>query len=92
MSLKLSAREAKALARDIVENGAVDITGHAWKDLMEHDMSAGDVFNILCGGAYTEAEWENGEWRHQAFTQKYAVVVTFHNETRCIVVTGFSLV
>ena len=92
VSMKLSARDAKRLAKEIVENGTVDITSHAWEDLEQHDMTAGDVFNIMCGGAWTEAEFENGGWRHQAFTQKYAVVVEFNSDTHCVVVTGFSLV
>jgi hypothetical protein len=50
-----------------------------------------DATNVIRGGAYGEAEWENGAWRHRAATQRMAVVIEFDAETSLIVVTAFVL-
>ena len=48
-----------------------------------------DATNLVRGGVYSEAEWENGAWRHRASTQRMAVVIEFDTEVELIVVTAF---
>jgi transcriptional regulator with XRE-family HTH domain len=54
-------------------------------------VSKSTVSNVIRGGAYSEAEWENGAWRHRVSTQRMAVVIEFEAETALMVVTAFVL-
>jgi hypothetical protein len=89
MRQPLGAGEARKLAREILEFGAVVFTSHCRKELAKDGKSVIDATNVLRAGAYTEAEWEMGAWRHRAFTQRMAVVIEFDTEVELIVVTAF---
>lgn len=52
-------------------------------------LAAVDVVNVLRAGAYSEAEWKNGAWRHHAFTQRITVVVEFESEVELTVITAW---
>lgn len=67
----------------------VGFTSHAEKEMAKDELDAVDVINVLRGGAYGEAEWENGAWRHQAFTQKIVVVIEFETESELTVITAW---
>lgn len=85
----LSSGDARRLAKEILESGSVVYTRHARQEMAKDDLSAVDVVNVLRGGAYGEAEWENGAWRHQAFTQRIVVVLEFDQEDELIVITAW---
>ncbi len=89
MDQPITAAEARKLAKEIIENGNVMFVFHAEERMAEHNLSAVDVVNVLRGGAYTEAEWENGAWRHHAFTQRIEVVIEFENESELTVITAW---
>lgn len=89
MRQPLAAAEARKLAREILVRGTVSFTKHCLEELSKDGKTTVDATNILRGGAYGEAEWENGAWRHRASTQRMAVVIEFHTETKLIVVTSF---
>lgn len=89
MSQPLSAAEARKLAREILVHGTVTFTTHCLKELRKDGKSTVDATNVIRGGAYAEAEWEHGAWRHRASTQRMAVVIEFHTDTKLIVVTSF---
>jgi len=59
------------------------------KELAKDGKTTVDATNVIRGGAYLEAEWENGAWRHRAQTQRMAVVIEFETEAELIVVTSF---
>jgi hypothetical protein len=91
MKLPLTASAARKRARDILVNGTVSFTRHCRDELAKDGKSVVDATNVLRGGAYSEAEWENGAWRHRAFTQRMAVVIQIDTEAELIVVTAFVL-
>ena len=85
----LSAIDARSRARAILDNGQVTFTKHCLEELANDGMTTVDATNVIRGGAYSEAEWENGGWRHQAYTQRFTVVIEFDSETELIVVTAW---
>ncbi len=89
MNQPLSAADARKLAKEILETGSVVFTSHAEQEMAKDHLAAIDVNNVLRGGAYSEAEWENGAWRHQAFTQRITVVIEFESEAELIVITAW---
>ena len=89
MRQPLSAVEARKLAREILIAGTVSFTKHCLEELRKDGRSTVDATNVIRGGGYAEAEWENGAWRHRASTQRMAVVIELQTEARLIVVTSF---
>ena len=89
MDQPLTAVDARKLAKEILDTGSVGFTAHAEKEMTKDRLEVLDVINVVRGGAYSEAEWENGAWRHQAFTQKIAVVIEFESESELTVITAW---
>ena len=80
LDLPLLAAVARKLARQIIETGSVGFTRHAEQEMAKDQLASLDVINVLRGGVYAEAEWENAGWRHRVFTQRIAVVIEFESE------------
>ena len=89
MEQPLAAGQARKLARAILANGQVVFTSHCLQELAKDGKTTIDAINVIRGGSYAEAEWENGGWRHRAQTQRMAVVLEFETEVELIVVTSF---
>ena len=89
MKQPLAAMEARKLARSIIEDGTVTFTSHCLRELAKDGKATVDAINVIRGGAYMEAEWENGAWRHRAQTQRMAVILELDTETALLVVTSF---
>lgn len=86
----LPAARARALARHILEEGTVLFTDHALRELASDRTSTIDAINVLRGGAYSEAEWENGGWRHHAYTPRFTVVIEFESDRELLVITAWT--
>jgi hypothetical protein len=86
----VAAAEAKRLARAILENGGIYFTRHALEELAKDGKTTVDAVNVLRGGAYSEAEWENGAWRHHAYTARFTVVIELESEIELIVITAWT--
>ncbi|TMQ11495.1 MAG: DUF4258 domain-containing protein [Deltaproteobacteria bacterium] len=89
MDQPLLAAVARRLARQIIETGSVGFTRHAETEMAKDQLASLDVINVLRGGVYAEAEWENAGWRHQVFTQRIAVVIEFESESELTIVTAW---
>ena len=89
MEQPLAAGQARKLARAILANGQVVFTSHCLQELAKDGKTTIDAINVIRGGSYLEAEWENGGWRHRAQTQRMAVILEFETEVELIVVTSF---
>jgi hypothetical protein len=89
----MAACDAKALAKKILddEDGKVSFTDHCHKELAKDDRSTGDCVNAIRGGAYHEAEFENGSWRYQIQTGKVGVVFLFRSEKEILVITAWRM-
>jgi len=86
----LAAAEARKVARVILVEGTVSFTSHCRRELAKDGKTTVDATNVIRGGADSEAEWENGAWRHRASTQRMAVVSSSTpREVELIVVTAF---
>jgi hypothetical protein len=81
--------DAKKLAREIVNNGIVDLSSHAIEEMSKDELQTTDCLNLLRAGNYEPAEYINGEWRYRVGTQRICVVVTFESDTRLRVITAW---
>lgn len=88
---QLSPVQAKNLARAIVDNGAVDFSGHALEEMRKDELETTDCLNVLRGGVYESAEFTKGEWRYRVITRYMCFVITFNSETKLRVVTGWRI-
>src|SRR4051812_21472090 len=81
--------EAKALARRILDEGTVEISGHAAEEMVKDGLETTDCLNLLRAGVYGSPEPINGEWRYRIETSRICVVVAFASETRLRMVTAW---
>lgn len=85
----LDPAKAKKLVREIIENGRIEFSGHALKELNDDNLSELDAINVLRGGWPDPAEFENGSWRYRFQTIKICVVVAFRTEDWTVVITAW---
>lgn len=81
--------DAKKLAREIVETGTVEFSGHATEETAKDELQTTDCLNLIRAGVYQPAEHINGEWRYRVETTRICVVVAFASSTRLRVVTAW---
>lgn len=86
----LPAARARTLARRILDEGTVLFTDHALRELANDRKSTIDAINVLRGGAYSEPEWENGAWRHHAYTPRFTVVIEFESVRELLIITAWT--
>lgn len=87
MDEPLSNQDAQKLVREILKGGTVFFTPHARKAMVDDDLTAVDVENVLGGGWVEMSEYEDRQWRYRVQTNRIAVVVAFETETELTVVT-----
>jgi hypothetical protein len=85
----LAVPEVRRLLDEILENGHVDISPHAWTKMAKHGITVQDVYLVLRGGIVEPGEFEKGSWRYRVRQSSRYVVVTFRSETWTIVVTAW---
>lgn len=83
----LSPSAAKKLAREILVTGKVVILEHCKLRMAERSVTVSDLMNVIRGGVYEPAEWENDAWRYRASTTNYVVVIEFDGDTIVILVS-----
>lgn len=81
--------DAKKLARSIVENGDVEFSGHALREMDKDELHSTDCLNLLRGGVFEPPEFINGEWRYRVTTPRICVVASFTSPTRLRVITAW---
>ncbi|MBM4194290.1 MAG: DUF4258 domain-containing protein [Gemmatimonadetes bacterium] len=80
---------AKALARDIAENGVVEFSAHALDEMAKDGLDTTDCLNLLRGGVFRFPEVENREWRYRVSTSRMSLVFAFRPRHRLRVVTAW---
>ena len=88
----LSPTVAKALIRQILENGDVVYTRHALEEMAKDPLGAIskiDVVNVLRGGVVGAAEMRIGTYRYPVSTRRFCVVVAFRASTVVVIVTSW---
>jgi hypothetical protein len=92
----LAGPDAKRLAIEILQTGAVEWPGHVTKRLADHRMTAPDVENIIKGGWVDQVEpvregpWY-GCWRYRFTTREMATIIQFGSATEMSIVTAWRL-
>jgi hypothetical protein len=81
-------RSVAALSQTLAAGG-IRFTGHALRELRKDGITVERAYVVLRVGIVREAEWEQGEWRHQAHAGADVLVLTFETETSVVVVTGW---
>jgi len=87
----LKPTDARKLAREIVDLGMVDFSGHALEEMAKDDLQTTDCLNLVRGGVYEPAEYRNGEWRYRVGTQRICIVIAFVSATHLRVVTAWRI-
>jgi hypothetical protein len=83
--------DAKKLARDIVENGMVEVSGHAREEMANDELQTTDCVNLLRAGVWEPPEYINGQWRYRVRTARMCVVIAFASDTRLRMVTAWRI-
>ncbi len=81
--------DAKALARDIAENGTVEYSGHSLVEMKKDELETTDCLNLIRAGVYQPPELEKGELRYRISTPRMCIVIVFLSETRLRVITAW---
>lgn len=77
----LKASEAEKLIRSLTESGDVHFRNpYVARRQAERKIENLDIINVVQRGKVREAEYENGEWRHQVWTAKFTVVVSLEDD------------
>jgi hypothetical protein len=77
----LRASEAEKLIRLLTESGDVHFRNpYVARRQVERKIESVDIINVLQRGKVREAEFENGEWRHQVWTARFTVVVSLEDD------------
>jgi hypothetical protein len=85
----LRSAAARALLSQILATGGVRFTNHALDEFRKDGITIARAHVVLRGGIVREAEWEQGEWRHQVQAGMDVLVLTFETETNAVVITGW---
>jgi len=85
----LSPTDAKRLIVDIIDNGVVTFSRHAYEEMAKDDLNDQDALNVLRAGVVEPAEPERGTWRYRVRTSRMYFVVAFRTETELRVVTAW---
>lgn len=81
--------DAKRLAREIMDGGEVEFSGHAMEEMRKDKLESTDCTNLIRAGVFMPAEHINGEWRYRIQTPRMCVVIAFESEKRLRVVTAW---
>ena len=89
MQEPLQPAKVKALLIAALEDGTVELSAHARREMAADNITEGEVMGVLRGGVPEPGEFERGSWRYRVRRSKTYVVVTFRTETWTVVVTAW---
>jgi hypothetical protein len=78
----------KKLLIDILANGVLAFSKHAYEEMAKDKLTKVDVRNTLRGGT-RPGELERGTWRYRVETSRLATVATFRSRSHAVVVTAW---
>lgn len=84
----LEPREARQLARRLLEEGNIIYGGHAKSEMAKDQLSEKDIERAL-RGICDPAEWENEQWRYRFHSYDVWAVATFEEDTLVIIITAW---
>lgn len=90
---KLDRNAARKLISRIRTHGVVNIWDHCEEQMLERDIDAVDLDNVLrCGTIFEEPELhKSGNWRYRVQTQYMLVVIQFDGENELSAVTAWRI-
>ena len=80
---------AKRRIRDILVEGEVVFTAHAFEEMKQDGISQAEVVHVLRSGVVEPAESERGSWRYRVRANKIYAVVSFRSALIALVVTAW---
>jgi len=85
----LTPPQVKQLIRCVLNEGDLEFSAHALKEMKKDGLSELDIVNVLRGGWPEPGEYENGSWRYRISTQRITVVISFRDDLWLVVVTAW---
>ncbi len=89
---KMAKGEVRKLLTRILNGGDIQFTEYAEKRMLERNITASTVLNVLARGVVQEGEEhffkDDFQWRYRVETQRYRIVVSFEIETEVIVINA----
>ena len=79
----------KSLLVALLEDGTVEYSPHARKEMAADNITEGEVMGVLRGGVVEPGEQERGSWRYRVRRSRVYVVITFRTESWTVVVTAW---
>jgi hypothetical protein len=89
MQEPLHPAKVKSLLVAVLEDGTVEFSPHARREMAADNITEGEVMGVLQGGVVEPGELERGSWRYRVRRSRTYVVVTFRTETWTVVVTAW---
>jgi hypothetical protein len=89
MKEPLEPGRAKSLLVALLEDGTVEYSPHARKEMAADNITEGEVMGVLRGGVVEPGEQERGSWRYRIRRSRVYVVITFRTESWTVVVTAW---
>ena len=81
--------KVKSLLVALLEEGTVEYSPHARKEMASDNITEGEIMGVLRGGVVEPGEHERGSWRYRVRRAKVYVVITFRTESWTVVVTAW---
>ncbi len=85
----LTPPQVKQLIQGILNEGDLEFSAHALKEMKKDGLSELDIVNVLRGGWPEPGEYENGSWRYRISIPRISVVISFRNVSWLVVVTAW---
>lgn len=85
----LKPADAKRLAREIFEDGQVELSSHAIDEMRNDGLQTADWLNLVRAGVFEAAEYINREWRYRIHTSRICIVIAFVSAERLKIVTAW---
>ncbi len=79
----------KSLLVALLENGTIEYSPHARKEMADDDITEDEVVGVLRGGVVEPGEQERGSWRYRVRRSKVCVVISLRTESWTVVVTAW---
>ena len=89
---RMSPSQARKILSEMLNRAShfISFTKHARQQMVERDLRAGDVLNVLkAGNIWNEPEFENGSFRYKVSTSKIIVVIAFRKAKNIVIITAW---
>jgi len=86
-----SSSTVKQMILQILVDGTVSFTGHAYTEMSNDNLTENDVIAVMRGGVVSPGELRLGTWRYPIKTSRIGCAVAFRSEIVVVVVTAWRI-